>query len=69
MYSSYYYCIFVYYSCSCCCQWHLSGDFIVDVVDVVMLLLVVDIAIVLFVASEIWFIVDTSIVMVGMKLC
>ena len=49
--------------------WHLSGDFTVDVISVVMLLLVVDIAIVLFVASEIWFIVDISIALVGMKLC
>ena len=62
-------CHSLYYSCSCCCQRRLSGDLTVDVVDVVMLLLVVDVAIVLFVASEIWFIVDTSIALVGMKLC
>ena len=37
---------------------HLSGDF---TANVVMLLLVVVIAMVLFVASEIWFIVDNSI--------
>ena len=48
---------------------HLSVDFTVNIVNVVMLLLVVVIAIVLFVASEIWFIVDTSIALVRMKLC
>ena len=43
----------------------LSGDFNFDVIDVVRLLLVVDIAIVLFVASEIWYIVDSSIALIG----
>ena len=84
MYSCYYCCIFIfflcssgsmnsssslYYSCSCCCQQYLSGDFTVDVINVVMLLLVVDIAIVLFAASEMWLIVDTLIASVRMKLC
>ena len=37
------------------------GDFTVDIIDVVMSLLVVDIAIVLFVASEIWLLLILSL--------